>query len=372
MRINVVKKNLIERVLQRKRWHEPSPDELDLKDMLRIILKWANEFVPSQSGSILLDDPVLDESQKKPGRLYFVACFGKGSKSLAGTFIPVKAGIAGKAYTEGRACISKDVSVDANFYDEIDRRTRYTTKSLICVPIQIKGTTIGVLELVNRVGKKSYDRIDLTLLGIFANYTSTLIQNFLDAKVFSELSIKDNLTGLYNDRYFFDRLSKEVRGAVFKNKDLSLVFFDLDRFKEVNDTHGHLAGSQLLKEVGGILKSYSNGDIISIRYGGDEFVVILPGAGIGEAEIFAENVRKEIEGFTFLKEKVPGKVDALKIKGLITGSFGIASLRKNVSKNAPVREIRDALIKAADTAMYVSKQTGRNSVTAAKGVFIFH
>ncbi|MBI5598841.1 MAG: sensor domain-containing diguanylate cyclase [Deltaproteobacteria bacterium] len=275
MRINAAKKTIIERVLRRQKRREHSPEEVDLKDMLKGILRRANEFVPSESGSILLDDPVLDENLRKPGRLYFVACFGKGSKVIAGTSMPVSTGIAGRTYTTGKAYLSRNVSCDPNFCGSIDHLTGYRTKSLICVPVEIRGTTIGVIELINRAGKKNYDGKDLTLLKIFAHYTSTLIQNSLDAKRFGELSIRDNLTGIYNDRYFFDRLSKEVRLAVLKRGDLSLIFLDLDRFKEVNDTHGHLAGSQLLREVGAIVRSLVGQDVVPVRYGGDEFTLIL-------------------------------------------------------------------------------------------------
>jgi len=369
VRITVVKKTLIGRVLERKKRRGAAIGDVDLKDMLKSILKWANEFVPSRSGSILLDDPILDNKSKKPGRLYFMACYGKGSASLTGTYLNIENGIAGKTYRTGRANMCRDVTKSKTFFSEIDTKIKHHTKSMVCVPITIQGSTIGVLELINRLGKPNYSQKDLTLLKIFAGYTSTLIQNSLDAKRFSELSIRDNLTGLYNDRYFFKRLSQELGKSAKSGKDLSIIFMDLDNFKQINDTHGHLAGSQLLTEVGKVIYELVDKapyEIVPLRYGGDEFTLVMPQTDVEFAKVFAESIRKEIEEHTFLARNVPGRTGALKIKGVITASLGVASLNKNVSKRLKKRNnIREALIKAADTAMYRSKNNGKNKVTVA-------
>lgn len=364
MRINIAQKHILDKILERKRKDEYRPEQLDLKVMLKEILSWANTFVPSESGSILLDDPVLNQNKEKSGVLYFVACFGKGSGALVETTLPATLGIAGQTYTTGRPYISKKVGEDKLFYSDIDKKTHFQTKSIICAPIRIKNSTIGVIELINRLNGIDYDNNDLTLLKIFAEYTSTLIQNSLDAKRFGELSIRDNLTGLFNDRYFFDRLTKDLARALRKGSDLSLLFLDLDRFKEVNDAHGHLAGSSVLTEVGGILSSkltVKNGT--AARYGGDEFVVILPDTSIEEAAAYGELIRRSIEEFVFLKHKYPGGEKALKIKGLVTSSIGIASLNASIDHSTTVEDIREKLIKLSDSAMYASKQSGKNRVT---------
>ncbi|MEK7774228.1 MAG: sensor domain-containing diguanylate cyclase, partial [Deltaproteobacteria bacterium] len=338
-------------------------------------LTLAGKFVPSESGSILLDDPVLNQNRQKPGVLYFISCFGKGSSFLVGTFLPATLGIAGQTYTAGRPYISRKAKDDVNFYPVIDKKTNFVTRSIICAPIKIKKTTIGVIELLNRADGSDYTGYDLTLLKLFAEYTSTLIQNSLDAKRFGELSIRDNLTGLYNDRFLYSRLTKDVGRALKKGGDLCLLFLDLDRFKEVNDVHGHLAGSQVLTEAGGIilLESLTIKNSAAIRYGGDEFVVILPDTGMEEAAGYAENLRISIEQFVFLKHRkhtYPGGEKAIKLKGQITCSIGIASIRANAGPvnngAAGVNEVRDGLIKKADAAMYVSKQTGRNKVSLAE------
>ncbi|MFQ5736527.1 MAG: diguanylate cyclase [Thermodesulfobacteriota bacterium] len=366
MRINVASKKILEKILERKKKDEFGPDNVDLKKMLKEILTWANRFVPSESGSILLDDPILNQFREKSGKLYFVACFGKGSHSIVDTTMPADAGIVGQAYSTGKPYISKKVAEDNNFYSAIDVKTKFRTRSIICAPVRINGVTIGVIELINRVNCIDYDSNDLTLLKIFAEYTSTLIQNSLDAKRFSELSIKDNLTGLYNDRFFYDRITKDITRAVRKGGDLGLLFLDLDRFKEVNDTHGHLAGSTVLSEMGGIILSTIEKipNATSARYGGDEFIVILPDYSLDDSALYAENLRKTIEQFVFIKRKYPGGKRALNLKGQITSSTGVTSLLASGAKGT-VRSIREELIKLADSAMYRSKEEGRNRITLA-------
>lgn len=371
MRIHVAENNTLKRILARKRWDADSPGSIDLQSTLKEILAWANRFIPSQAGSIFLDDPLLDEKSKKPGRLYFVTCFGRGSAKLAGTSLDSSIGIIGKTYLSGEPYMSKEVIEDKLWHAGIDEQTLFNSQSIICVPIKIKNNTIGVIELINRLDNVNYDAENLEMLTIFAEYTSTLIQNTLDANRFGELSTLDNLTGLYNDRYFYDLLSKKVRSALRKKGgDLSLIFFDLDRFKEINDTHGHLAGSSAIKEVGELLqgnKLLIKSGATSSRYGGDEFVIILPNIPIKEAAGIAEDIRMSIREHTFLNRRIPGLGKSLKINGVITASMGVASLRSNVKPVGGERLIRDGLIKKADQAMYISKRQGKDTVTISRG-----
>ncbi|MBI5562026.1 MAG: sensor domain-containing diguanylate cyclase [Deltaproteobacteria bacterium] len=369
MRINIAGRHILDRILDRS--NHVGAENVDLREMLREILIWANRFVPSESGSILLDDPAFFSGKARPGKarpeLSFVACFGKGSASLIETNLPADAGIAGRTYLSGRPYISKEVKEDSCFYSAIDKKTHFCTRSIVCAPIRLKGTTIGVIELLNKLGDINYTRDDLQLLRIFAEYTSTLIQNSLDAKAFEELSIKDNLTGLYNDRFFYLCLAKETTRAARKSTGLCLIFMDLDRFKEVNDAYGHLAGSRVLTEVGGIIHAGLPRQARAVRYGGDEFIVILPGFGLEAASRYAEGLRKDIEEFVFLRRRLHPGARPIMLKGHITSSIGVASLRDNVKVSGTLPEMRDTLIRQADTAMYRSKQAGRNRITIASG-----
>lgn len=363
MKINVADAAILTRLLHRKKSPSKRGSEFDLGVILKDILLWANKLVPSESGSILLDDPILKLDRKKEGRLYFSACFGKGSASLVGTFLAGKGGIARETYRKGKPYISKYAMEDTKFYSKIDEKINYKTRSIICVPIDIDGAIIGVIELINRKGRTNYDKEELALLNIFADYTATHIKNALLARDFEELSRRDDLTGLYNDRYFFDSLEYEVGRAKTLGTELSVIFFDLDFFKQVNDLHGHLAGSTVLREVGDILRKVFSGiNSVAARYGGDEFVIILPGMKIEDAMEYAEKIRYSIANNTFLKQRGVSGESPLRIKGIVTCSAGVAALSREISSGKSTRKIVEALIRSADRAMYWAKDHGKNRV----------
>ncbi|MEK6726268.1 MAG: sensor domain-containing diguanylate cyclase [Deltaproteobacteria bacterium] len=364
MYINIAERELIDKTLDRKDNKTLFMNEIYLGEMLREILFSANEFVPSESGAVFLDDPLLKRTPKERGRLYFMACFGEGSEKLTGTFLPDDVGIIGETYRNGSPYLSRDVSKDRSFYPGVDKQTSYQSRSIIAVPIKINDSVIGVIEMINRKDKINFDEKDLAILDIFARYTSTLITNALDALRFEELSKKDNLTGLYNDRYFYERLSVEVKHSIENSKPLSVIFFDLDRFKEVNDIHGHLAGSRVLKEVAQLVEDVLVGSgAVPVRYGGDEFVIVLPATLLDKAAEYAKKICDVVAGSTFIKEKSLAGAPPLSIKGLITCSIGVAAFVPPIGQEIGPREIEEGLIKAADSAMYESKRNGKNRVT---------
>lgn len=370
MHINIAERELIDKILVREGKKGFSLEEIDLGETLREILFSANEFVPSESGAVFLDDPLLKQATNERGRLYFTACFGEGSEKLAGTFLPCDVGIIGETYRSGSPYLSRDVSKDRSFYPGIDKQTSYQSRSIIAVPIKINDSVIGVIEMINRKDKINFDEKDLAILDIFARYTSTLITNALDALRFEELSKKDNLTGLYNDRYFYERLSVEVKHAIENSKPLSMIFFDLDRFKEVNDTHGHLTGSRVLKEVAQLVEDVLVGsEAVPVRYGGDEYVIVLPATPLDKAAEYAKKICDVISGNTFIKEKSIAGAPPLNIKGLITCSIGVATFAPPIDQQISHREVEEGLIKAADSAMYESKHNGKNRVTCTTDLY---
>lgn len=367
MKINIADIATLTRLLNRFKKRQAAVCDVDLGFVLKEILSWANKLVPSESGSILLDDPVLKLKTKKEGRLYFSACFGKGSASLVGSFLSGRQGIASETYRRGKPYISKDTKKDIKFYPKIDQQISFKTLSIICVPITINGSIIGVIELINRKGKANYDRNELYLLEIFAGYTATLIHNALLAGDFEELSRKDDLSGLYNDRYFFRSLEYEIARAPKYSGELNLIFFDLDHLKTVNDTYGHLAGSMVLKEIGDILrKIFSDTKAVMARYGGDEYVIILPDTPNERAKGYAEDIRRNIASNIFLSKKRLNGRPPLKLKNVITCSVGVASLPRNTGPQGNVRKSVEDFVRLADSAMYMAKEHGRNRVVVAK------
>jgi diguanylate cyclase (GGDEF)-like protein len=353
----------LERFLERHKSGLSLPGDVDLDLVLREILKKAYEFVPSESGSILLDDPFRKMATRDLNELVFIAAFGDSARDLIGQRLSAKHGIVGQVYQNGTPYLSADVDADKNFYREIDQQTGHKSHSIVAVPIYIGKHVCGVLELINRLDGKTFTNRDMTLLEIFAGYTSFTLQNALDAKRAQELAKKDDLTGLFNDRWFNVRLSETLAASRRSGKELVVIFMDLDQFKEINDTHGHLAGSQVLREVGFILKRIvQNGEATVARYGGDEFVLILPDTCLEEGVRICEDIRKTIAENIFLSREWAYHMPPLHLGGIISASIGIAQHLPDTASTKPLDIEKNELIKRADAAMYRAKSAGKNQV----------
>ncbi|MCC6749943.1 MAG: sensor domain-containing diguanylate cyclase [Deltaproteobacteria bacterium] len=331
-----------------------------LDHFLREILAKANEFVPSEAGAILLDDPRAKLFGKGGRTLTFIAAFGAHAQQLLGEKLPVDRGIVGRVYSTGAPSCCRVGEEERSLYEQLDERTGSTTQSLLAVPVVVGSAICGVLQLINRSGRDSFTTEDRTLIEVFAGYISSSMQNTLDALRAREVARRDNLTGLYNDRYFHYRLREEIRRADADSSSLSLIFIDLDRFKEVNDTRGHLAGSRTLHEVGLLLQSEAPSEAVAARYGGDEFVLILPGLDGSGAREVAERMRRKVELTSFLAESEI-QLEA----SSVTASIGVASFAEHVRRAGDHVQRANALIRLADGAMYQAKAAGKNRVVVA-------
>lgn len=183
------------------------------------------------------------------------------------------------------------------------------------------------------------------------------LQNDLKAKIteLERVSIIDNLTGLFNSRYLYDALVREYNRCERFNLKLSLIMLDVDYFKEINDTFGHQRGDTVLREIGRVLQSILRGYDFAVRYGGDEFMIVLSQNTVIGAHIVAERIRKVIEESPFLRELCGDH--------RITVSVGVASYPDDTVEGS------DALISMADNALYKAKREGRNRVASyLKGV----
>ncbi|HEX7705399.1 MAG TPA: sensor domain-containing diguanylate cyclase [Thermoanaerobaculia bacterium] len=363
----------LERFLERHKAGLLLSNEVDLDLVLRQILQKAFEFVPSESGSILLDDPFRKAGPRRENELVFIATFGDSSRDLVGQRISAQHGIVGRVYQTGTPYLSADVNKDQYFYSEIDEKIGHKTHSVVAVPIYIGKHVCGVLELINRRDGTSFTRRDMTLLEIFAGYTSFTLQNALDAKRAHELARKDDLTGLFNDRWFHVRLSESLLEAQASGTSLVLVFMDLDNFKYVNDCHGHLAGSQVLREVGYLLKTIVFDDAATLsRYGGDEFVMILPGKSLEEGVAMCEAIRKAIDEASFLEREWGFSMPAVHLRGVLTASIGITQYEPDRTGAGTIDLEKSELLRRADIAMYRAKSLGKNRVVVWDETLVSH
>jgi diguanylate cyclase (GGDEF)-like protein len=332
-----------------------------LDNFLREILAKANDFVHSEAGAILLDDPRTKIMRSAPRELTVVTGFGQLATQLLGRRFSVS-GIIGQVYTSG-VRVGCYANKKGPALQEADGEL--AARSLMGVPVVLGNSICGVLLLINRVGREGYSDEDGNLIQIFASYISSSIQNILDGLRAKELARRDDLTGLFNDRYFHFRLREEITRSEAEHHDLALLFVDLDHFKDVNDSFGHLEGSRVLHEVGLLIGSRSPANAVVARYGGDEFVVILPGMNAIQASAVAQELQDLVAQASLItQQNAQAGRDATGPHPFVTASVGVATLNDHVEPGTTARRA-NVLIRMADAAMYRAKAEGRNRVVVA-------
>ncbi len=316
---------------------------LQLDQVLRTIMEKIDEFLRPDNWSLLL----LDEAKQE---LYFELAVGKASQALKDVRIKLGQGIAGWVAQHGEIVIVPDTTKDTRFFGKVDEKTKMETRSIVAVPVRFRDTCLGVIELINCVGVDGFDPRDLKLLEALSDFAAIALENARHVKRIHELTIKDDCTSLYNARHMGFILDTEIYRSQRYNYEFSIVFIDLDHFKQVNDTHGHLVGSRLLAEMGEALKTNCRLIDFAFRYGGDEFVILLPQTSKENATNVARRLHKLIRETVWLKN------EGLNIK--ITPSVGLAAYPVD-SKS------KEGLLHLADEAMYLVKNTNRDNVAAA-------
>ena len=352
-----------------KREHRSSTvADLDLNRIFRELLQRANDFLPSEAGTIYLDDPLDTDEDDNRLSLVVIAGFGPKSDDLMEERFSSDKGIIGEVYRTGSPYSCSRPLADPIFRSGPGLRIGFNIDSVVGAPLEVEGRTIGVIELINHSSGTGYSDADLALLGIFAQTISLSVVNAIDAQRAREIAKRDELTELFNDRYLHGSLSRIIDDAVASGSECGIIFLDLDHFKEVNDTHGHLVGSQLLSEVGATLKQIIPGEGLAARYGGDEFVIALPGAGRQETFWVAETIRQNIADRAFVVSADPESSEGgpnLRVECVVTCSIGIATLQSDImpelsAENGDSKNAKDQLLRKADTCMYAAKELGRN------------
>jgi diguanylate cyclase (GGDEF)-like protein len=217
--------------------------------------------------------------------------------------------------------------------------------SLVIARLQYQRARMGAIGVVTSEGS-SPSADDMGLFDLLAREAGVAIKNARDFERTQTLSITDGLTGAYNYRFLIDVLKKEIGRAERFKEVFSIIMLDVDGLKEYNDVHGHLKGSGVIKKIARLVTYELRSIDMLCKYGGDEFVVVLPRTSKQGAALAAERIRASINSHRFTGERLTGK---------ITASMGIASHPKDG------RTVED-LISSADKALYKAKRHGRNKV----------
>lgn len=309
---------------------------LDLDTILRTILDHMERLIQAELWTLLMLDPVRQE-------LYYAIAAGGQEESLRDLRVKVGEGVAGWVALHGETLILPESTEDPRL-DSASSGTLRRVRSVIALPLRGRKGTHGVIEILNP-HSGNLDDYTIAFLHILADHAAIAIENAQDMARIQQLTKTDDTTGLFNVRHLYDVLSREL-----KRPPVSLLFLDLDRFKSVNDVHGHLIGSELLARTGKRLQELSRREDICFRYGGDEFVIVLPETDRKEAMAHAARLHAELMRSQFVLST------GLQLQ--VSASVGVATAPQD-------GDTIHGIIGAADSRMYQVKTHGRGSVQGA-------
>jgi diguanylate cyclase (GGDEF)-like protein len=311
----------------------------DLDTILRTILEQMERMVDAEFWALLM----LDESTQD---LYYAIAAGEEQETLRGLRVKHGEGVAGWVLEHGETLIVPQMEGDPRAAQSAAPGIG-SVRSVIALPLRGRTGTHGVIEIINpRAEMSDYS---IAFLHILADHAAIAIENARDVSRIQQLTITDDTTGLFNVRHLYDVLDRELKRSKKLKLPLSLAFWDLDRFKLVNDAHGHMVGSELLALVGRRLQKLSREQDLCFRYGGDEFVILMPETEAGLALDLTKGIHAALMETPF------GMKSGLTLK--VSASVGLSS---SPGDGTHMHEI----IGTADARMYAVKRHGRGQVRA--------
>jgi diguanylate cyclase (GGDEF)-like protein len=310
---------------------------LDLDTVLRTILEQMERLITADMWTLLM----MDDSRSE---LYYAIASGNGESSLRDLRVRVGEGVAGWVAEHAETLIVPESEDDPRLHETLSADHR-VVRSVIAMPLRGRKGVQGVIEILNPRASQMSD-YTIAFLHILCDHAAIAIENAHDVAHIQQLTITDDTTGLYNVRHLYKALELEVERCQRHGRPVSLAFIDLDRFNSVNDVHGHLVGSELLGRVGARIKQIARPKDMCFRYGGDEFVVMMPETTAGEALVAATDLHYELINTRFRMNS------GLELTA--SASIGLAT--------CPPENAVHAIIGTADARMYAVKNTGRGKV----------
>jgi diguanylate cyclase (GGDEF)-like protein len=305
------------------------------------IVRNLQELFQSERASLL----VLNESSNE---LVLKAATGLATDSADVRPLRVGEGVSGKVIDSGKPLVVTDLRLHGL---KASPTRKYKTNSFISYPIIIGGRKVGVLNVTDKSGGRTFDEVDLSLLDIIGPQVALALERAEwqeRATEFQLMSITDPLTALTNRRYLEERLMEELNRSKRYDYPMSFLMIDIDDFKAYNDKNGHQAGDLALQITAHCLKSALRSADVASRYGGEEFCILLPQTGVAEAGAIADRIRQRVTTADFPH----GKTQPL---GRVTVSIGVSTF-------SPIVNTAENIIAAADRALYQAKSYGKDRV----------
>ncbi len=309
--------------------------DLDPGILLSRIAELICQLIDAKSCSVMLLDA-------KRERLLAKAAYGLRTERMHSLSFRVGEGVAGWVVEHGESAMINDVAADSRFVQLPLNQTPIS--SLLCVPLIARGERVGCVTATSE-RTDAFDQNDLEIVRFISMTIALDIENVRLHRV----AVTDPLTGAYNREFMMTRLPQEIEAAIERDRTLSVAMVDVDHFKAVNDQYGHGIGDVVLAEVARRLRSAIRAGDLLVRYGGEEFLVVLPKADAGRAWEVGERMRQRV------CERAFDVGDGMAL--LLRISVGIAQWRLN--------EKMLGLIERADVALYDAKDRGRNRVEVA-------
>jgi len=322
---------------------QASVSSIELDTLLGSILESAMSFTDMPAGSVALYD-------KRSRKLTLNAHAGLSDEFVAHDAWTVTiGGLTDQLLRRDEILFVEDTQNIEFFKNPL--AVREGIRSLICIPLVTKGVIQGVLYL-DDFSPRKFDQGRMSLLSVFASFAAMSIENAKLHMETSQMAITDALTGLYNRRYFDKVLPQELERARRYNLSFSILLIDADNFKKVNDTYGHLMGDRILATIGEAITHALRTVDFAFRYGGEEFIVILPETTIKSARRAAERIRQKV-----ISES--RKVLQNEVSSPVTVSTGIACYPRDATD-------AKALVALADNLLYQAKGAGKNRILVRK------